>query len=793
MSDRSCEAPRSDSAPLEAHEAADISGAGQRPEAAAGGPAPGAGGRPGSAGQEQEAAASWPGAARPRGMVYFKMFLISFTILFLELACIRWFGSTVVFLTFFTNIILLACFLGTSIGCLVAGRGPCFLKGVLPTMVVAVLISGVILHAYDHPNREGTPGLLKVDVGHQESPQQIFFGAEYQLRDPSQWVVPIEVLSAIFYILVALIFVGLGQVMGRLFSEIPDRVAAYGVNIAGSLAGIAAFAALSYLRTPPYAWFLAATLLVFFFLDRWSATQVLCQAAVLLIIADMAQSDSRRYFTHWSPYYKVHHEPQTAEILTNNIGHQSMRRIGEDGSAYVVPHLLNRDAGREPFQDVLIIGAGSGNDVQAALSHGARHIDAVELDPVIYEIGRAEHPNRPYSDPRVSVHLDDGRSFVRKTEKRYDLIVYALVDSLVLHSGYSSLRLESFLFTEEAFRDIAARLKPGGVFVMYNYYRQGWVVGRLATMAEEAFRGRPMVLSMPYREAIGPEDSGGFTIILAGGPDSHPLDAIRGSFPAGSAFWVHRAPRNNESVNGFGERPPSAPGEGWENWEKIAPAAVSATANDRIPTDDWPFLYLRDATIPDLNLRGMALIAFWSVMLLFAIVPGRGLRLNGRMFFLGAGFMLLETKSVVHMALLFGSTWAVNSIIFATILIMIFLSNLFVLIARPGRLWPFYALLFATLLINAAVPMSSFLALPGAAKVIASCAMTLLPIFFAGVIFSSAFGRSRSPEIDLGSNIGGIILGGLSENLSLVVGFNSLLGIALLFYVLSAALGRRAS
>ena len=63
------------------------------------------------------------------------------------------------------------------------------------------------------------------------------------------------------------------------------------------------------------------------------------------------------------------------------------------------------------------------------------------------------------------------------------------------------------------------------------------------------------------------------------------------------------------------------------------------------------------------------------------------------MFFLGAGFMLLETKGVVHMALLFGSTWMVNSIVFFSILTMILLSNLYVLAVRPRRLWPYFMLL----------------------------------------------------------------------------------------------------
>jgi hypothetical protein len=156
------------------------------------------------------------------------------------------------------------------------------------------------------------------------------------------------------------------------------------------------------------------------------------------------------------------------------------------------------------------------------------------------------------------------------------------------------------------------------------------------------------------------------------------------------------------------------------------------------------------------------------------------------MFLLGAGFMLLETKSVVHMALLFGSTWIVNSVVFFAILVMILASNLFVLLARPRRLWPYYALLVAAFLVNIVVPMSRFLALPGSAKVVASCAVVFVPIFFAGIIFGTLFSRSRAPDVDFGSNIAGAMAGGFAEALALVVGFNYLLIVAAGFYLLSA-------
>jgi hypothetical protein len=369
------------------------------------------------------------------------------------------------------------------------------------------------------------------------------------------------------------------------------------------------------------------------------------------------------------------------------------------------------------------------------------------------------------------------------------LVVYALVDSLVLHSGYSSLRLESFLFTEQAFRDIKAKLKPGGVFAMYNYFRQGWVVGRLAKMSERVFGTNPIVISLPYRERIPlTESSGGFTFMLVGNSAASPVEAIKKAFLERKSFWINKVPRLNLAINSYGPEPPDQADIEVEDWKKIAPAAVDTAGINLLPTDDWPLLYLHEAAIPAHGVRGMVMVAVISLAVLLLFAPVRTARPNGRMFFLGAGFMLLETKGVVHMSLLFGSTWVINSIVFFAILVMILLSNLYVLMAQPRKMWPYYTLLLASLLVNANVPMESFLSLPWASRVIVSCAIIFVPIFFAGVIFASAFRDSRQPDVDFGSNIGGVILGGLSEYFSLIVGFKNLLFIAVAFYILSAIL-----
>jgi SAM-dependent methyltransferase len=728
---------------------------------------------------------------RSSGRASFDLFIISFLVLFFELTCIRWFGATVIFLTFFTNLVLLASFLGVSVGCLSAGRKWNLIRGFSLLTSLAVFLGYAILWVYARFNQ------VVVDVGSQQSPQLIYFGTDARVRDISTFVVPIELIAGAFFVLIAILFIGLGQEMGRRFDAIPDRVVAYTADILGSLTGILAFGVASYLHFPSIAWF-ALTLSVSLILvtgRKWRSAHLLAALATLFIVDKTDRPRSPEGTTvenTWSPYYLVSYKPSAGWIDVNNLNHQGMHQIGKSGSAYMLPYLLNRDSGGRTFDDILIIGAGSGNDVAAALKSDPRHIDAVEIDPVINAIGRRDHPDRPFEDPRVSVHLDDGRSFVRRTDKKYDLIVYALVDSLVLHSSYSSLRLESFLFTEEAFRDIKAKLKPDGVFALYNFYRQGWVVGRLEKLAETVFGSRPVVLSLPYQETISRADNqrGFITFVLVGNNESAVVESIRSRFDLQRLFWLNPEPNFNLSVNGFGPVPPQLePASGAApDFKKIGLARVDVTGIDRIPSDNWPFLYSREAMIPALNLRGMAIVGALSLLILFVFAPVRRVRPNGQMFFLGAGFMLLETKGVVHMALLFGSTWVVSSIVFAAILCMILLSNFVVLGLKLQRLWPYYVMLILVLAINSLIPMAEFLALPGAAKVVASCAVVFVPVLFAGIIFATAFRDSRHPDIDFGSNIGGIILGGLSENFSLIGGFDFLLWLAIGYYLLSALL-----
>jgi spermidine synthase/drug/metabolite transporter (DMT)-like permease len=495
----------------------------------------------------------------------------------------------------------------------------------------------------------------------------------------------------------------------------------------------------------------------------------------------------------WSPYYRVDYFYAPArKIAVNLIGHQSMSSTGDSPTralAYSLPYLLERDSGGPPFENALVIGAGSGNDVSRALQWNVRHIDAVEIDPVILRLGKRDHPDRPYQDSRVTTYSDDGRNFLRATDRQYDLIIYALVDSLVLHSSYSDLRLESFLFTREALADVRRHLKPGGLFFMYNYFRQGWIVGRLDKELSSAFGSEPLVFTLPYRDTVEPETSGGFTMLVSGN-----TDRLREVFARHSHFWLSLdQPHSPASPNGFDLQPSP---EEQSHLMVFGPARVVQPEALTTATDDWPFLYVGKRMIPSLGLRGIGTMGGLALLLLWLFMrkqpdSERRWRIDGRMFFLGAGFLLLETEAVVHMALLFGSTWMVNTVVFLAVLVMILAANLFVLKFRPQRLWPYYAGLLAALALNIVIPLDYFLGMNRGLQIAASCLLVFAPVLFAGVIFAAAFGRSTEPDRDFGANVGGAILGGLAEYSSTLLGFQYLTALAVVFYVLSAALARK--
>jgi hypothetical protein len=243
-----------------------------------------------------------------------------------------------------------------------------------------------------------------------------------------------------------------------------------------------------------------------------------------------------------------------------------------------------------------------------------------------------------------------------------------------------------------------------------------------------------------------------------------------------------------------------------EKWVLVYPSEVPPTDDLRPATDDWPFLYVKTPAVPAHTWRGIGLMLFLSLAVWWMVsaYAGRGapagpeagtsgtdLGLAARSFCLGAGFMLIETKAVVHMALLFGGTWTVNTIVFAAVLVMSLIGNLVAGKLKPKNLAPWYAVLFATLALNVAIPTDTFLGMDRAVQVVCACGLAFAPVAVAGIIFAVTFGRARKPDTVFGANVAGALVGGLAENASMLLGFRLLGVVAAGFYVLSALFGSR--
>ena len=703
-------------------------------------------------GQPRDAASSgkWKNALR--------LLLISFLVLFLELVYIRWIPSYLKAMSYFTNFVLIGVFLGMSIGCLTARRKANLVDFVpVSVFVTCALVAAIYtLYAFN---------LLSLSPGKISGQSQIFFGLE-ALRDGWHWQVPLYVVIPSVFILSVFPFIGLGQVMGRSLQHFAP-VKAYCINILGSILGIVSFAIISLFHVSAPWWFALffAAFVPFFPVKNLKlavSSAALAAGAVAVVFA--LQSGLFDFQTIWSPYYRITLRGNTINV--NEIGHQTMMSKREPRAFfYGVPYLLSKGADRKPIRKVLIIGAGSGNDVSFALEHGVESIDAVDIEPRIVEIGKRLHPDRPYDSPRVKVHIGDGRNFLKNTAEKYDMIVYALVDSLTLMSSYSSVRLETFLFTRECFQDIRDHLADGGIFVTYNFFRTGWLGVRIAGMLDEAFGKPPLVFNFVKPERMRADNSEVALLMYISGDtgaiaktfrtdaaDAIPLDSVMP--PGRASIYLTRIERG-------GERD--------------------------IPTDDWPFLYLRRKSIPLYNLLGIAGILTLSLGYFRLFTPAKMARLNWHFFFLGAAFMLLETRSITVLSLIYGSTWMVNSIVFTAILVMILGANLFVLRFPSRGQTVYYCGLFVALAANYLLPMNAFLGMGDAARILLPNLLLFSPILFAGLIFASSFQKSVDSDHDFGSNVAGVVLGGVCEYLSLVLGFNNLLLIGILIYLLSLA------
>ncbi len=645
-----------------------------------------------------------------------RLVLLSFLMLFVELAIIRWSGANVVYLAYFSNLVLLGSFLGIGLGFLWAGRGGRPLFPYAP-LVLAALVAFIRFFPID----------IRVTGS-----QLIFFNDLHSTGPPRELMLPAIFLAVAA--LMAFISDGVATTFKRF-----EPLEAYKLDLAGSVLGIVGVSVLAFLRQPPVTWGLvAAAVLVLLALPKIRLVAVLALVAVVIMLG----LESTAAHTSWSPYYKIQYAKNDAggySVKVNSVPHQASLPVANNplyGSNY-------EQANRGKPGDVLIIGAGGGNDVAAALAKGASHVDAVEIDRRLYEIGRDGHPDHPYQDPRVSVHIDDGRAFLERSHKHWDRILLALPDSLTLVTGNASVRLESYLFTQEAVEAAKDHLAPSGVFSMYNYYRERWLVDRYAGTLDTVFGHSPCVENFDQNSNLA-------VLTVSRDPGAVPCQG------ANQAFWVR------------GSNVP-------------APAR-----------DDHPFPYLRTSSMPRFYVGTILAILLVSLVAVRGVGgPIRPMLRFTDLFCMGAAFMLLETKSVVQFALLFGTTWFVNALVFLGVLLSVLCAVLVsqrVTFKHPARL---YIVLIAGLAVAWSVPPSALLELAVVPRFLVAVTLAFLPIFTANLVFTQRFKSTSASATAFGANLLGAMFGGLLEYTSLIIGYRSLLFLVAALYGLAFLTGRK--
>jgi hypothetical protein len=205
-------------------------------------------------------------------------------------------------------------------------------------------------------------------------------------------------------------------------------------------------------------------------------------------------------------------------------------------------------------------------------------------------------------------------------------------------------------------------------------------------------------------------------------------------------------------------------------------------------TDDWPYVYHPGHWIPRTYLSVSLVLLALALLLVRRSFQPRRLS-TWLFFFLGAGFLLLETQMVSRLALYFGTTWMVNCIALSAILLVLVAANLYVERFHPRRLEVYFLLLIASLAGTYLLPWESLRFSAHAVGILLSAAYSV-PLFMAGVIFTETFRRSEARSAAFAANIFGAVAGGLAQNFSFILGMNALLLIAAAFY-LSAGLCSR--
>ena len=689
----------------------------------------------------------------PQTWSWWKLVLASFLTLFAELALIRWIGTEVRIFAYVKNLALLLCFLGFGLGCALARYPVRWWSSVMALLglVMAVRSPWHAGQAFES---------LSQALGGAQDIQIWATGAVRHWPD----FLAAAAIAGVLLLLITYAFIPLGQTVSAQLEMAARPLQGYSWNLAASLAGILAFFAVCWFSLPPGVW-VAGIFLGFGLLQDQARRGILIASVAIPAALLLHDVSTPLHYSFWTPYQQIEvsrlnfsdGEFAKAIVEVNHTGYQFMVNLS-DAFLKRHPGLLQEQADENPYNmpfafapaapRVLIVGAGSGNDAAAAIRHQSRSVDAVEIDPGILAFGKT-HPEHPYSAPQVSVHLTDARAYMKRASGPYDLVLFGLLDSHTELSDYSNMRIDNFVYTKESLQEAKALLAANGVLFIKFQVDRTFIGRRLIEMLTEVFGKPPLVFWAMSSYTAG-----------------------AACFAISSSTQVEERLATNQRLREFVTRNRS---------DFLESSAVPVT------TDDWPYLYQEGRWMPGIFVSVGILVLMLGAGLYWQIPEARKQVPSLFFFAMGAGFLLLETQVISRLALYFGTTWQVNGIVIAAILAALLVAN--AVIERQAKAWPspwYLAGLLAGIAVAYLVPFSR---IPGPAALVgcvAACIFTI-PVFFAGLLFATEFRAANSPSAALGANMLGAVVGGLLENLSLIIGLKALLLIALGLYALAGA------
>jgi len=687
---------------------------------------------------------------------YRSVFHLCVLILFTELLLVRWVSTELSLLAYLQNSVLVICFLGLGMG-LMSPRKHAQVSDVIPPLSILIVLLSLPMTS---------KVLASIAITLNRFHDFTVWGVDAQRYG----LVGTHIILALAIVLLVArviwsIMVTLGSVLGARLQSAPDALKGYSSDISGSLVGALLFGALGFFALPPFYW---VCLLIALILIDPSTRNVrsLAFLSVALLALGVGYSSEKFSETYWTPYQKLGFSRAFANgewiVETNNSGYQQI----QDNSAaamqldpqlasfrginqYDIPSRLYTGA-----QNIVILGAGTGNDVAGALRNTSGRITAVEVDRKILELGNKYHPEKPYESPRLNIVVDDARAAIQSfAPKSVDLLILGLLDSHTT-PNLSAARLDNFVYTTQSFERMRTILKDDGVFVLIFNPQRPYIAARLQNGMASAFK-------LPIKTVDIPGSTAGWGGMMFITGDPQRIESSLRQNPDLAAFLEHNAITE----------PPD---------KSVRPT-----------TDSWPYLYVEKRSIPALFwMLGGGILVLWiiSSIELTGRVRGPNIFRRDDLHFLslGAGFSLVQTFSIYKESVLFGATWIVTTIVVAGTLLMILVANWLVprIAHISSRLVSL--LLITVCIIGALLPPEIFLEMPMAYRITSAALVSGLPMLLSGIIFARSFATATNRGGVLGVNLFGALIGGLLQYSTFLTGIPFVMILGTLFYVVAS-------